>query len=138
MTLYLVLVLPLVLFLPPALLGWSSGLRSDGGSSPSREWWVLSLLLMWYVGIHLLIMAEERFHLALVPVLAAFAARGLTVLPSLQDGIRRREPEAMRTTALVVALALLALVNWGFELSANAERLAVLFGPTGSSAGFSY
>lgn len=129
--LFLVLVLPLPLVLPPALAGLVAG--------PRNRAWTLSLALLgWYVGIHALIMAEERFHLALVPLLAALAAGGLTAWPGLRQRLRGGDPAARRQALWIAALVGLALLNWGFELYLNAPRLAVLFGPQGWQAHFNY
>jgi hypothetical protein len=86
----------------------------------------------------MLIMAEERFHLALVPLLSAFSARGLTVLPSLRKALRSGGTRARVIVGGTALLVIFAMVNWGFELLRDASRLAVLFGPEGSSAYFDY
>jgi hypothetical protein len=86
----------------------------------------------------MLVMAEERFHLALVPLLAALGAAGLTQLP----GLRQRLAAQPRPTRLALALAGgligLACLNWGLELVNHASELAILLGPNGSSAHFNY
>ncbi len=135
---FVVMVLPLVLVLPLSVLGWSSGLFSSRTSGWIRTWWLLTLLFLWYIGIHMLVMAEERFHLALVPMLAALLARGLTDWASLRKGLLLGRPRAVRLAAIVALLSLLAFANWGFELAGNADRLALLFGPQGSTANFHY
>jgi len=101
-------------------------------------WQLLVILLTWYIGVHMLIMAEERFHLAILPMLAALAGRGLTNLGTLRRGLQERKRWAVIAAALAVILILLALANWGFELNGNADRLMMLFGPEGSSAHFTY
>jgi len=131
LSIYLVLILPLIIVLPPAIIGFT--LRWGGPA-----WWLAGLLLAWYVGIHVLIMAEERFHLALVPILAALAARGLT------DIARRRRGSSVSGGAPRLALTLagvligLACLNWGLELIHHSPELTVLLGPGGSSAHFNY
>ena len=86
----------------------------------------------------MLIMAEERFHLAILPLLAALAGRGLTQWPMLRKGLQKKQSWAKVLAAVVALLVLLAFLNWGLELSGNAEQLALLFGPQGSSAHFNY
>jgi hypothetical protein len=131
MGIFVMLVLPLILLMPPAILGW----LADVGE---RVWWILNLLLAWYIGVHMLIMAEERFHLALVPLLAALSARGLTYLPALRQKMRDGETRSRAILAGTALLSALAILNWGLELLRNAGRLAILFGPEGSSAFFDY
>jgi hypothetical protein len=128
---YLTLALPLVLLLPAAIFGWVA----DAGS---RHWWIPTLLLTWYSGVHMLIMAEERFHLALIPVVGALAARGLGLIPEIRAGLRENRWRAKAVVAGTILLVSLAMMNWGFELARNAGRLAILFGPGGASAHFDY
>lgn len=128
---FLTITLPLVLLLPWSIFGW----LADAGR---RGWWIPSLLLAWYIGVHMLIMAEERFHLALIPLLAALAARGLDLFPQIRDGLRVGHRRARVLIGATVLLVSLAMANWGFELARNAGRLAVIFGPGGSSAHFNY
>jgi hypothetical protein len=129
--LFLLLVLPLVIVLPLAILGWVIGPRNPG-------WQLTTLLLAWYFGVHMLIMAEERFHLAIVPLLAALVGRGLTHWSLVRKGLRKRQSWAYILMVPVVVLVLLAFLNWGLELAGNADQLALLFGPDGSSARFNY
>jgi hypothetical protein len=129
--LFLLLVLPLVFLLPLAILGLVSGERN-------YAWQLTLMLFAWYIGAHMLIMAEERFHLAILPLLAALAGRGLTNWRALRQNLRERKRWAIVAISVAAVLILLAVVNWGFELYANADRLALLFGPEGSSAHFTY
>jgi 4-amino-4-deoxy-L-arabinose transferase-like glycosyltransferase len=128
---YIVLSLPLMLVLPLAVLGWTLGER-DG------PWKLATCLLVWYIGIHMLIMAEERFHLALVPILAALATRGLMRIPNLRRGLASQSRPAR--AALIVAIVLIGLTcfNWGQEFITHSSQLAILMGPGGSSAYFNY
>jgi hypothetical protein len=128
---FLLLVLPLVIVLPLAILGWVTGPRNPA-------WQLTTILFAWYIGVHMLIMAEERFHLAILPLMAALVGRGLTQWPLLRKGLQRKQSWAQIYGIVITILVLLAFVNWGFELSGNADQLAVLFGPQGSSAYFNY
>jgi hypothetical protein len=83
-------------------------------------------------------MAEERFHLAILPMLAALAGRGLTNWKALQQGLQDRKRWAVIGAVVTALLVLLAFLNWGYELYVNADQLAILFGPEGSSAHFNY
>lgn len=130
-TIFLILVLPLVILLPLAILGLVSGERN-------QAWQLTIFLFVWYIGVHMLIMAEERFHLAILPMLAALAGRGLANWKALRKGLQVRKRRAVIAAAVTLLLVLLAFANWGFELYGNADQLAVLFGPDGSSAHFNY
>lgn len=128
---FALLVLPLVIVLPVAIVGWILPPRG-------APWRLVTLLFAWYIGIHLLIMAEERFHLAVVPILAALASRGLTEAPGWIDRLRAGEQRAQLFAGLAVVLIGLAFANWGLELLGNADRLAALFSPSGWQAHFNY
>lgn len=129
--LFLVLVLPLPLLAPLSLLG----MASDRQNAP---WTIAVLLLASYTAVHTLVMAEERFHLVMVPLLAALAARGLSHGKELLARIRQGDPGARRRVLLAAALMALLLLGWGHELIANSDRLAMLFGPDGATAHFDY
>ncbi|HEY3310217.1 MAG TPA: hypothetical protein VGK00_01135, partial [Anaerolineales bacterium] len=129
---YLVIVLPwmgVCLLAAPGLL-----LALTSRSSRAIAWLALTLIAG-YALPHLLIIAEPRFHLALVPVLIPFAALGWS-----------RRKEAMRIllhasglTPWLLRLALLALLVfwiWGFAL--NWDRILMVMSPGGSNARFYY
>ncbi len=129
--LFVLLAAPLVIVLPPAIFGWVVMPKETG-------WWLVTWLLVWYIGIHMLVMAEERFHLALVPLVAALAARGVTVLPAWRIRLAAHARPARIALAVAGALAALAVFNWGLELWHHAPQLAILLGPSGSQAHFNY
>lgn len=129
--LFVLLSAPLVLVLPPAIFGWVVMPKETG-------WWLVTWLLVWYIGIHVLVMAEERFHLALVPLVAALAARGVTVFPAWRIQLAAHARPARIAMAVAGALVALAVFNWGLELWHHAPQLAILFGPSGSQAHFNY
>jgi 4-amino-4-deoxy-L-arabinose transferase-like glycosyltransferase len=108
---------PLVTLLPAAIVGASN-----------RPWnRVKTLVLLmagYYIGVHMLILAEDRFHLALVPFMAALAGP-----PRFQSRWQR---------LVAAALIVLALANWGWELARDWPMLAQLFSVTGHMAGFTY
>ncbi len=131
LAIYLALILPLVFVLPAAIAGF---IIRRGGAA----WWLAVWLLAWYVGIHMLIMAEERFHLALVPIVAGLAARGLTELARLRGRLATSDRPSRMALALAGVLIGLAFLNWGLELIHRSPELAILLSPEGSRAYFNY
>ncbi|MBX3045491.1 MAG: glycosyltransferase family 39 protein [Anaerolineales bacterium] len=100
----------------------------------SRERILTLLLLAGYILPHILLMAEDRFHLAILPVLAVYAGHAWTQRRELVAAARRSLPQALAAALLVGLLWL----NWGLELHRDSAKLAQLFGPDGNRAGFSY
>jgi 4-amino-4-deoxy-L-arabinose transferase-like glycosyltransferase len=102
-----------------------------------REKILVLVLLACYMVPHLLIIAEDRFHLALVPFLALFAAsfwvEGRT---RMGEAIDARHRYWLLGIALVLVSLLLA--TWGLELSRDADKLRLLFGPSGNLTYFPY
>ncbi len=99
---------------------------------------LLILLLVTYLLPHVFILSEDRFHLALIPFFAILAAQFWA------GGIKQvsaRWNESF-TGKLLVSLAvvgvLLLFLNWGFELSRDADKIAQLLGPDGNKSYFSY
>jgi len=128
----------LVVLLPFALLSMCASL---GFAVFSRSSAVTALLLMLFIGYllpHVLILSEDRFHLALVPYLAIFAARFWT---GGWRAILLRWGES-RTGRLAVALGVCAcvllIINWGGELRRDAGKLAALLGPQGNQMHYPY
>jgi 4-amino-4-deoxy-L-arabinose transferase-like glycosyltransferase len=121
--------LPFVLLAPAAAFGAAALPRSGART-------LVLFFLLAYIAPHLLIIAEERFHMTIVPFLAAFAAAALDrrreILASL------RSAGGWRRWWLPILITVLLAANWGVELARDSARLAVLFGPDGNTAGFSY
>ena len=96
------------------------------------------LLLVTYLLPHVFILSEDRFHLALIPFFAILAAQfwagGI-------EQVSARWNESF-TGKLLVSLAvvgvLLLFLNWGFELSRDADKIAQLLGPDGNKSYFPY
>ena len=107
---------PLVLLAPAAAAGLACGRMG-------RRKGLVALLVAYYTGLHMLIMAEPRFHAPLVPVVAILAAHGFTEQPC-----RRSRPWQW---ALAAALIGLLFLNWGLELARDGGTLVALFGPDG-------
>ena len=99
---------------------------------------LLGLLFVGYILPHILILSEDRFHLALVPYIAILAAQfwvcGLRSLSS-------RWNESVMGKILVmfgVTCVLLLLFNWGIELTRDWDKIAQLLGPNGNETYFPY
>ena len=126
-----VMLLPFVLVAPAAVAGLGT-LRSEPGEL------LLLLLLAAYTLPHVLILAEDRFHLALVPYLAVLAAYVWT--GGWRDLVARwRESLSGRAVVgLALAAACLLFLNWGLELAWDADKIAALLGPNGNQTFFPY
>ncbi len=99
---------------------------------------LLVLLFLCYILPHILILSEDRFHLALVPYFAILASQvsvnGLS--PMRVHWNESRMGKVMSIVAVVAAFLL--LVNWGFELHRDANKIEQLLGPNGNQSYFPY
>ncbi len=131
LTLFLVMLLPFVVVSLSAALG-ASLLRWNPPTI------LLGLLFFAYVTPHVFILAEDRFHLALVPFLAILAASfwtgGWKSLAARWDGSRAGKI----AVSLAVLAALLLLLNWGLELHRDADKIIQLLGPNGNHSNYPY
>ncbi|MBM3124660.1 MAG: hypothetical protein FJZ87_06250 [Chloroflexi bacterium] len=100
--------------------------------SPSLD--IILMLFLAYLLPHVLILSEERFHLALVPYLAIFAVQawGKWMNPALPG------KPGFRKTMVAAGLALLLVVNWGIEFWRDYDKIVQLLGPQGNQAYFNY
>jgi len=126
-----ILLLPFVVISVSATLGLSL-LKWNSQTA------LLFLLFTFYLLPHVFILSEDRFHLALIPYLAILAAQFWT---GGFRGISARWNESF-TGKLLVSLAvfgvLLLFLNWGLELSRDADKIAQLLGPHGNKSYFPY
>jgi 4-amino-4-deoxy-L-arabinose transferase-like glycosyltransferase len=108
----------------------------------TRDKVLIYLLFAYLMGIHALIMAEPRFHLAMVPFLAIFAVEGVSSLSGVVSDLNSTDQGLRRETRWRVALSLLIvaalLLNWVYELGTDLEKLRLLFSPGGNLARFTY
>lgn len=131
------LAISLVLLLPFVAISISAAL-----SLPALHWNIntalVTILFLGYLLPHVLILSEDRFHLALVPFIAIFAAQFWTGgFPAF--AARWQESNTGRwMTVLSVLLVFLLLFNWSAELSRDADKIAALLGPNGNEAHFPY
>jgi 4-amino-4-deoxy-L-arabinose transferase-like glycosyltransferase len=134
----LLLTLAVLLLLPFIVLSTSSVFGLILAEWRKQEVILLGLVLLTYLIPHVLILAEDRFHLTIIPFLAILAARcwdgGYKDLKSLYN--------RSRTGKILVIVACLAVallfINWGYELSSDSDKLMLLFGPNGNHTGFPY
>jgi hypothetical protein len=99
---------------------------------------LLCLLLIAYILPHVLILSEDRFHLAIVPYLAILAARAWTGGPRALTARWRESLADKIVVGLGVFAVLLLLANWGFELSRDADKIAAILAPGGNQSYFPY
>jgi hypothetical protein len=131
LTISAVLLLPFVLISTSAALGFSL-----------QRWnphtILLALLLICYIAPHVFILAEDRFHLALVPYFAILAAQVWT--GGFRQVAARWNESALGKVIVTVCViaAVLLVTNWGLELFRDADKIAQLLGPTGNKSYFPY
>jgi len=99
---------------------------------------LLILLFVGYVLPHVLILSEDRFHLALVPYIAILAAQ-VWINGFAPLNVRWNESSTGKAVvSLAIFAAFLLTVNWGFELIRDADKIAQLLGPNGNQSHFPY
>ena len=131
LTISAILLLPFVVISTSAALGLSL-LRWNPQTC------LLALLFIFYILPHVFILAEDRFHLALVPYIAILAAwfwvNGFSAL-----SLRWREPQTGKILLILSILFVTLLVtNWGIELTRDWDKIAQLLGPNGNESYFPY
>jgi hypothetical protein len=125
------LLLPFVVVASSAAIGLSL-------TRLSPEVVLLLLLLSSYLLPHILILSEDRFHLALAPFLAILAACAWTGgRQAILARWRASMPARLAVGLGFLAVALLFL-NWGLELARDADKLAALLAPGGNQTYFPY
>jgi hypothetical protein len=126
------------LFCLPFVFVSTSGVAGLALIKWRKETWLMALFLAGYITPHLIIIAEDRFHLTLIPLVAILAAQFSS---GGWSSIRQRWTES-RSGKIALILALLAIMllmtNWGLELWRDSDKLALLFGSNGNHAFFSY
>ncbi|MCC6299138.1 MAG: hypothetical protein IT314_07560 [Anaerolineales bacterium] len=133
----LLLTISAILLLPFMIISISAAL----GLSLLRwrpEHILLLLLFLTYITPHVFILAEDRFHLALVPFIAILAAQfwanGFSALAT-----RWQESSTGKILLILSILCVVLLVtNWGFELVRDWDKITQLLGPNGNQSYFPY
>jgi hypothetical protein len=126
------------LFCLPFMLISTIGVAGMGTIQWNKKTLLIPLFFGGYITPHLLIIAEDRFHLATIPFVAVLASFFWT---EGWNSIRLRWTGSITgKIALILssAVILLLLATWGWELLRDADKLAILFGPNGNQAYFSY
>lgn len=129
----LLLTIAAVLLLPFVVISLVAAL-----SIPALQWnkrtILLAILFGAYLLPHVFILAEDRFHLALVPFLAILAGQGWMFLSGKHALITANK------TLLIISIVVvfLLLANWGFELHLDADKIVVLLGPNGNKSAYPY
>jgi len=133
----LLIVIAVILLLPFVAVGVSAMLEmSLLRRNPHSI--LLILLFFTYLLPHVFILSEDRFHLALIPYLIILAVQFWT------GGLRKisaRWNESFNGKILVSLTVIgvcLLFLNWGFELSRDADKIAQIFGPNGNTSHFPY
>lgn len=99
---------------------------------------LLLLLLTFYLLPHVFILAEDRFHLALIPFFAILAAQ-FWVVGFQAISARWHESNAGKWMVTLAVLGVFLLfLNWGFELSRDADKIAALLGQDGNKTYYPY
>lgn len=122
-----VLLLPFVFVCIFAVLGFTAI-----KFSPQKN--LLNLLFLGYILPHVLILSEDRFHLALIPFFAILAAMAFILLREHKYS----QFMSPMTSAMAVMLILLLTLNWGLELNRDAYQIAAILGPFGNQMYFPY
>jgi hypothetical protein len=125
------------LFCLPFVVVSTSGVLGLALTRWRRETLLMLLFFIGYIPPHIFILAEDRFHLAMVPFLAILAAYAWT-----SGWITLKERWATRSGKMLILLAFVGItllfLNWGLELWRDAGKLALLLGPNGNVTSFSY
>ena len=127
----IVLLISSIFFLSPFVIVSMSSIMGLVLIKWNRSNVILGIFLIGYLIPHILILAEDRFHLALVPFLAIFAstfwAGGMTKIIE-----KWKNRNGIFTIILALIILLLLIANWSLELYRDREMLIMLFGPKGN------
>ena len=128
--LYIIFLVPFVIVSLSATVGFAV-------TKWNRSNILIGFLIIGYLLPHILILAEDRFHLTLIPFLAIAAAQGwgsgwLLIKSRWKTG----NGKVALIFAVVISVGLIA--NWTLELYRDRQMLALLFGMNGNTTFFPY
>ena len=126
------------LFCLPFVLISTSGVAGLALTPWRKENWLMAIFFAGYISPHLLIIAEDRFHLTIVPFLAILSAQCWTGGWSSMRQLWVVSKAGRVALVLAACAILFLLANWGLELWRDADKLVLLFGQNGNITYFSY
>jgi hypothetical protein len=133
----LLLTISAILLLPFVIISISAAF-SLAYLRSKPEHTLLCLLVIGYTLPHVFILAEDRFHLALVPYIAILAAQ-VWVNGFAPLHVRWYESWSGKLiVSLAISALLLLIVNWEVELIRDADKISQLLGPNGNQSHFPY
>jgi hypothetical protein len=125
------------LFCLPFVIVSSAGVLGLAMSHWREGTLLMLLFFIGYITPHIFILAEDRFHLAILPFLAILAAHSWT-----PGRLALKERWSTWSGKIFILLSLVGIgllfLNWGLELWRDAGKLALLLGPNGNLTSFSY
>lgn len=97
---------------------------------------LILLISLGYIAPHILILAEPRFHLSVLPFMAILSAQTWVNFKDQWGSLEKKK----RILRLVFSIILVCLVifNFTFEIINDLDKLKVLFGPDGNKSYFGY
>ena len=104
----------------------------------TRRHVLLALLFLAYLLPHVFILAEDRFHLVLIPYFAILAAYFWSNGPNAVLLRWRESRSGKAAVILAVFAAALLFANWSLELTHDADKISQLLGPNGNQTYFPY
>jgi hypothetical protein len=99
---------------------------------------LLLLLFTFYILPHVFILAEDRFHLALIPFFAILATQFSTAGFQAISARWRESNMGKWMVAFAILGVCLLFLNWGVELTHDADKIAAILGPNGNQSHFPY
>jgi hypothetical protein len=99
---------------------------------------LLGILFITYILPHVLILSEDRFHLALVPYTAILAT--LLWTSGFSPIISRWKESGLGKVLVLLGMisVFFLLLNWGLELIRDGDKILQLLGPNGNFSNFPY
>jgi hypothetical protein len=126
------------LFCIPFTVVSTGGIASLSLTTWHKETWLMGLFFVGYISPHLFIIAEDRFHLAIVPFLVILSSQFWFGNHVSIRGQWLKSSGGKAAIIIASVVILLLVASWGIELGRDADKLSLLFGPNGNQTYFSY